>query len=253
MSSLSLYVENLGVSYGAKRVLEEISFEVSGGSLVSIIGCNAGGKTTLLKALAGLVKRSGEVRIEEENQIVTTSVISYVPQLTQVSSRLSVFEMVLLGLVKNLSWSVSAEIFEKVDATLHALHIDHLSSDPVFSLSGGQKQLVFMAQAFVSKPRVLLLDEPTSALDLRHQLIVMQAARRYAKETGAVTVCVVHDLLTAARFSDRILLLDQGRVRLYDDPASVLKPDVLSDVYRVSVHVEQTENNLISVIPIDPL
>ena len=91
------------------------------------------------------------------------------------------------------------------------MQISHLADRPVASLSGGQKQLVFMAQAFVSRPRVLLLDEPTSALDLRHQLIVMQAARSYAKTTGAAVLAIVHDLMLAARFSDKLLRLRYSR------------------------------------------
>ena len=110
-----------------------------------------------------------------------------------------------------------------------------------------------MAQAFVSTPRVLLLDEPTSALDLRHQLIVMQAARRYTERTGAATVCVVHDLMAAARFSDRLIMLDHGRVRACGTPKEVLKPDMLEAVYRVSTHVGLTEPGFINVVPIEPL
>lgn len=127
----------------------------------------------------------------ENGKTLSNSAVAYVPQLTAVQSRLTVFEMVLLGLVNDLSLTVDGKTFDRVDAVLHAMHINELASEPVLSLSGGQKQLVFMAQAFVSSPRVLLLDEPTSALDLRHQLIVMQAARRYTERTGPQPCCVV--------------------------------------------------------------
>lgn len=238
-------------------MLRDISATLEGGELVSVIGRNGGGKTTFLKAVAGLVPHSGTVEVCESEAVRPLEAldvgIAYVPQLMQVTSRLTVFEMVLLGLVKDLSWRVTPEIFERVDETLHAMNIDRFANEPVCRLSGGQKQLVFMAQAFVSKPKILLLDEPTSALDLRHQLVVMNAARRYTDENGAITMTVVHDLMTAARFSDRLLLLGDGSVSCFDAPSRVLDPDLLAAVYQVSVSVEQTDPGFLSVIPIRPL
>ena len=250
---LTLALDNLGVAFGGKPVLRGISAELTGGELVSVIGQNGCGKTTLLKAVAGLLPKTGSVRISENDAELGTESVAYVPQLTEVTSRLTVFEMVLLGLVKELSWRVTHETFDRVDETLHAMHIDRFAHTPVCRLSGGQKQLVFMAQAFVAKPRVLLLDEPTSALDLRHQLVVMNAARAYTEKEGAVTMVIVHDLLTAARYSDRLLMLGNGTVRLFDEPATVLNPDILADVYQVSVSVERTLPGFLSVVPIKPL
>lgn len=252
-TDLQLNIENLCVSFGSKHVLENVDLTISSGQLISVIGQNGCGKTTLLKAVAGLVKSKGSIEASENGQSLCSKSIAYVPQLSTVTSRLSVFEMVLLGLVKDLSLAVDAKTFDRVDAVLHAMHIDKLASEPVHSLSGGQKQLVFMAQAFVSNPRILLLDEPTSALDLRHQLIVMQAARRYTEQTGAATLCVVHDLAAAARFSDRLLMLDQGRVRLCGRPEDVLRPALLEEVYRVSAYVGLTEPGFLNVTPIEPL
>lgn len=252
-TDLQLSIEDLCVDFGSKPVLDHVRMQVRSGELVSVIGQNGCGKTTLLKSIAGMVKARGSIRLTENRQELSGRAIAYVPQLSAVASRLTVFEMVLLGLVKDLSLTVSSETFERVDAVLHAMHIDSLSSDPVHLLSGGQKQLVFMAQAFVSNPRVLLLDEPTSALDLRHQLVVMQAARRYTERTGAATVCVVHDLMAAARFSDRLVMLDRGRVRLCGTPREVLRAENIEEVYRVSSYVGLSEPGFLSVVPIEPL
>ena len=240
--ALTLTVRNLGVEFGPKKILHDISFDVDAGELVSITGRNAAGKTTLLKAIAGLESRTGDVVLEENGKVLPKSAIAYLPQLTQVASRLSVFEMVMLGLGRRLSWRVTPDVFEQVDQTLHAMQISHLADLPVASLSGGQKQLVFMAQAFISRPRVLLLDEPTSALDLRHQLIVMEAARAYAERTGSIALAVVHDLMLA-----------DGTVRRYDTPEKVLTPDELSVVYRVEAAVERTSGGRVVVIPEKPL
>lgn len=248
-----LTLEHLGVHFGQQKVLCDINCEIAGGQLVSVIGQNGGGKTTLLKAIAGLLPHAGNVRTDLPAQESFQKSIAYVPQLSQVTSRLTVFEMVLLGLVKDLSWRVTKQTFDRVDETLHQLNINRLADVAVNRLSGGQKQLVFMAQAFVSRPKILLLDEPTSALDLRHQLVVMNAARNYTDQTKAVTIVVVHDLLTAARFSDKLLLLGEGTIKIFDTPEKVLRPETLSDVYKVSVSVEKTDPGFLNVIPLEAL
>lgn len=247
-------IDGLGVRYGSRTIFSGITADFHGGETVSVIGGNGAGKTTFLKALAGLVPHDGTVMLEEEGvRRPLDRKVAYVPQLTSVTSRLTVFEMVLLGLARGLGWRVTPEIHDRVDRTLHAMGIDRYAHEPVASLSGGQKQLVFMAQAFVSEPTVLLLDEPTSALDLRHQLIVMNAARDYARKTGAVTIAVVHDLLAASRFSDRLMLLGEGELQCFDTPEVVLSPERLEAVYRVSVSVENTRAGFRQVVPIKPL
>lgn len=248
-NTLHLALENLAVTRGSRPILSDITATLAGGEVVAVIGRNGCGKTTLLKAAAGLLPYAGRSALVEAGRELSRNHIAYLPQLAEVKSRLTVFEMVMLGLVRNLGWRVSDEILEKVDRTLHLMHIERYANDPVASLSGGQKQLVFMAQAFVSDPKALLLDEPTSALDLRHQLIVMEAARGYARRTGAVVAAVVHDLFLAARFADRLLMIDERRVRAWGTPEEVLTPDVLDEVYRVDAAVERNSLGWLSVIP----
>ena len=182
---LTLSIQNLSVHFSGNHVINDVSATLHGGEMVAVVGRNGVGKTTLIKAIARLIKRSGDVALyDDKGNLFSDRDIAYVPQLESVTSRLTAFEMVLLGLVKDLRWKVTDEQIEKVADTLAELGLDSLSRKPVCSLSGGQKQLVFMAQAFVSRPKVLLLDEPTSALDLRHQLVVMDLARKYTRENG---------------------------------------------------------------------
>lgn len=250
---IQLKLDKLAVSYGQSPVLYDICANIEGAQLISVIGHNGSGKTSLLKAIAGLIHHQGEVSVMEDGHEIASSAIRYVPQLSGTSSTLTVFEMVLLGLVKSLSWRVTQEIFDKVDATLHALEIDRLAHTAVNRLSGGQRQLVFLAQAFVSDPKVLLLDEPTSALDLRHQLIVMNAVREYTQKKKAITLVIMHDLLTAARFSQQILLLEKGTLSILDEPELVLQAQRLERIYNVSVSIEKTASDFLNVVPIKPL
>ena len=161
--------------------------------------------------------------------------------------------MVLLGLVSNLKWHVTDEQTEMVWQTLKELGIDHIARQPFHTLSGGQKQLVSMAQSLIGRPKVLLLDEPTSALDLKHQLIVMDLAERYTREQNAVTIFVVHDLMLASRYGSNLLVLHKGGIYAYDRAERILKPDLIREVYGVESRVLSLEEGYQMVLPLHPL
>lgn len=130
MTGLELRVENLNVGFGRRTVLRGISFTVHSGEFICLLGQNAAGKTTLFKAVSNLIASSGRVTLCENGKALPQSAIAYLPQLTQVQSRLTVFEMVMLGLGRRLSWRVTPDIFERVDQTLHAMQISHLPTVP---------------------------------------------------------------------------------------------------------------------------
>ena len=208
---LQMEMKHLTISYGKKEVIKDVSCFFEGGKVVSLIGPNGTGKTTILKAIAKLIRSHGEIIVIEDQQIKEfRESITYVPQMSVNIVNLTVFEIVLLGRVKDLTWKVEKVHLDAVADILEELHLTPLSYSKFSSLSGGQKQMVIMAQALVSRPKVLLLDEPTSALDLKHQLQVMEIARNYTKKTGAITILVLHDIALATRYSDQLVLLHEG-------------------------------------------
>lgn len=246
--------ENLHVEFGKKKVVDDISISFNGGEMVAIIGCNGVGKTTLIKAIAGLTRHTGKVNLfDGDKKLNTKEEIAYVPQLGSLNTKLTVFEMILLGLVNNLKWHVTKEQIESVEKIIAEMNLQSISMQSFNTLSGGQKQLVSMAQSLISKPKVLLLDEPTSALDLRHQLVVMDLAQKYTRENGAITIFVVHDLMLASRYGTKLLILDKGKIKAYDKPEYVLKPDLLEEIYKVEVSVEETKAGFLHAIPLCPL
>lgn len=250
---IRMELANIGVSFQEKTVIQDISAVLDGGRLTAIIGPNGTGKTTMIKAIAKLIKSRGNVLLQDDDgSVMPWNSIAYVPQMAATTSDLTVFEMVLLGRVKELSWKVELRHLEAVTRVLTELNLLSLSYSAFSRLSGGQRQLVTMAQALVSKPRVLLLDEPTSALDLRHQLEVMEIAQRYTRETGAITVVVLHDLALAARYSDNIFLLHEGNLAKAGLPADVLDAELLQRVYQVEVDVSVSNGGYTTVTPIRP-
>ena len=249
-----LETRNITVSFGRKTVLDHISADFPAGSMTAVIGSNGVGKTSYLKAISRLVRCRGDVCIVEDGErSYDRKRIAYVPQLGSVQTRLTVFEMVLLGLVNNLKWHVTAEQTDRVYAILKELGLEPIATQPFNTLSGGQKQLVSMAQSLISKPKVLLLDEPTSALDLRHQLIVMELAKSYTRDMNAITVFVVHDLLLASRYGEQLLVLHDGGVLAFDRAERVLKPDLIEEVYGVTARVEKTPEGFMTVLPMHAL
>lgn len=249
-----LETKDISVRFGNHIVLDSISVDFHAGHMTAVIGSNGVGKTTYLKAIAHLIPSSGTIALREDGEAhYNEKEIAYVPQLGALQTKLTVFEMVLLGLVHHLRWHVTEEQIDRVYEILRELNLTALAEQPFQTLSGGQKQLVSMAQSLIAKPKVLLLDEPTSALDLRHQLIVMDIAREYTVRQNAVTIFVVHDMMLASRYGKELLVLHENRVRACGRAEEVLTPELIAEVYNVSADVIPTEQGHRMVLPIKPL
>ena len=249
----TLQIDSLSCAYKGKPVLNCVHAEFSSGRLTAILGRNGAGKTTLIRCIAGLHDYCGKVRLTDKEKVLDRSHIAYLPQLEKITSSLTAFETILLGLTKQLTWKVSQEQLQKVSDVIRELKLEALADTPVKSLSGGQKQLVFLAQAFVSEPKILLLDEPTSALDIRRQLVVMDTVAKYCKEKDAIALFVIHDLMLASRYSDSILFLHDGKVHALDRPENVLHSSVIDPIYQIESLIEKNSLGLTTLTPIRPL
>lgn len=249
---MSLEIDNLRAGYGKKQVLEQLSLEpLAAGSFIGVIGPNASGKSTLFKAIAGLLKTTtGSIQLHGQEitrakRKVRSSLIAYMPQAYGCNALLSVFESVLLALKQHSAWQVSAADIARTTAILSSLNLQNLATRGIAELSGGQSQMVAVAQTLVREPQVILLDEPTSALDLHHQLAIMGAIReemhkRAAQGAAPVVMAALHDLNLAAKFCDRLILLSQGRMLADGLPADILALPELATTYRVETSLEKT-------------
>jgi iron complex transport system ATP-binding protein len=240
---VSLAVDDLRFAYGPTAVLRGVSTpSLPVGAITALVGPNAAGKTTLLKCMAGLLRYTGTILLD--GQDVTrmrrdelTRRVSYLPQEVPVHAVLTAFEAVLLAKQQGFSWRVREEDLALVERTLAELDITHLAMRYLNELSGGQRQLVSIAQALIRRSEVLLLDEPTSSLDLQRQLEVLALVRRVAGERGVTTVVTLHDLNLAGRFAEHIIVLHDGQVYAAGPPDVVLTAAMLRDVYGVHGHV----------------
>lgn len=247
-----LEIIDMSVSLGRKPVLTGISAQFAAGETVALIGPNGTGKSTLQKAIAGLIPASGELRLEGRlpSHTQRRTRIAYMPQDTGSAGALSVFEVMLLGRIGALGLRVAPEIRQEALAILERFDLGPLAYRPVSALSGGQRQLVFLAQSLFRAPQVLLLDEPTAALDLRHQLIVLEHVRSDARARGTVALVAMHDLSLAARFADRILCLHNGGIAAEGGPEDVLNVELLGRVYGAVVEVTRSASGNLTVAPL---
>lgn len=217
---MNISLQSLSVAYGSRVVLHPICLDAQPGRVLGIVGPNGSGKSTLVKAVAGQVKASGQLLFNGSAQRPTA--IGYMPQDQLALAALSVLEVVLLGRLHQLRLKVQPDDLAAVRRVLQRLGIESLAGRDVRELSGGQRQMVFLAQALVSQPKVLLLDEPISALDICHQLEVLEVVHQTTRQQGLTTLLVLHDLNAAARFCDDVALLKDGQLLACGSPAQGL-------------------------------
>ncbi len=249
-----LLIQDLALKVGRKQVLKRVDAQFKAGEFSAILGPNGAGKTTLLKAVMGILPYSGNISATDKNgSALPPTSFSYLCQLNKSPSQLTVIEVVLLGLVHQLNWRISEEQEKKAENMLRELGLIDIATRPFSQLSGGQQQLVSLAQALVSQPDVLLLDEPTSALDLKHQVQVLDLARQYTLANNTITIAVLHDLSLAASYCDHLILLNDGEVQHSGSPDCVLEPEKLSQIYQVQVDVGCCIHGHTHVTPVRPL
>ena len=233
---VALQLDGVGARYGRHPIFSHISTgRIEGGCLTALIGPNAAGKSTLFKRIAGLIKGDGVVHLDGQ---MTANPICYMPQDTGANAVLTVFESVLLAAKQGANWQVADQDLVEIDGILASLGITDLAFRDLGQLSGGQRQLVAIAQALIRKPSVLLMDEPTSALDLFRQIEVLQYMHRLAREKSMAILVALHDLNHAMRYCDHVLVVSNGKLVASGTTHDVITPAMLRDVWRVEARIE---------------
>ena len=232
---MRIETRDLSVRYCDMLALDGLSLNTRPGEILAIIGPNGSGKSSLIKAIAGLVKAEGEVLFDGARH--RPACIGYMAQDIAGRAALTVMEAVLLGRLGQLGLRLRPEDIRAASRILTELDLVHLAARYLGELSGGQRQIVYLAQALAAEPRILLLDEPISALDLRHQIEVLGVVHELTRGRQLTTVCVLHDLNAAARFADRLALMCEGRLVAFGAPAEVLTARDIRRAFEVEADV----------------
>jgi iron complex transport system ATP-binding protein len=237
-----LTIKGVSFSYNHHReILSDINFSLSRGELLGIIGPNGSGKTTLLKVISGILKPSkGSIFLlnQDLNNFSIEKIakfISVVPEDTWVTFNFKAKEVVFMGRLPYIS-RLKGETLEDYRISREAMKKTHslsLSENNIQEISGGERQRVFMAKALAQTPQLLLLDEFTSHLDLKYKYEMLNLLKKALKEEGLTIISIFHDLNLASIASDRLILLNEGRIEQIGTPQEVLNSENLQKVYGV--------------------
>lgn len=223
-------------------ILDGVDLRAEAGSLTALVGPNGAGKSTLMRILAGsLAPAAGEVRLagrrpRECKPRELALIRAALPQRYGLEFEFRVREVAALGRFPYQGGVRSAEARSVVAQVLADTELTELADRRFPALSAGEQARVMFARVLVQQAPVLLLDEPTAVLDIRHQHLVMELARRAAR-TGGATVVVLQDLNLAAGYADQVGVMEEGRMRAFGPPAEILRPNLLTEVYRRRIEV----------------
>ena len=238
-AAVLLQARGVSVRLGGALVVQQADVTLQAGELIALVGPNGAGKTTLIRALAGLVPADGEVRLGE-HRLETLSgrerarAVAYLPQGHVVHWPMQVAAIVALGRHPHRDPFTTPSPRDRaaVGRAMERTAIETFAERAVTTLSGGERARVALARALASEAPLLLADEPTASLDPRHQLVVMELLRRAAHDGGGV-LAILHDLTLAARFADRVLVMDKGRIVADGPPGEALSPGRVAQVFGV--------------------
>lgn len=251
-----LRVDSLSCMIESKAILQDISFTVSQGDYLAIVGPNGAGKTTLLRCLNRLVRYQGAIKlrqraIESYSRKEQARQIAYVQQITS-SLPFTVREYLMLSRYPHLKWFAATGSSDecKVNEAIMAVGLSDWIDRPIDTLSGGERQKVFLAAALVQEPQILLLDEPTTYLDYRRQKEIHLLLRRLHRTARTTMIEVTHDLNHAALHSDRILALAAGRIAFFGPPTELMNHRRLESIFETPMQLaNHPETGMPMVVP----
>lgn len=242
---------HVGVHLGGREVLSDVTFALEQGEMLAVLGSNGAGKSTLLRLILGLLRPDqGTITVLGEQAQRGNGAIGYVPQHQTLSRELPLRarDFVHLGL-DGTQWGMRLQAADgdaRVQEALEAVDATGYADAPVGRLSGGEQQRLFLAQALVGNPGLLLLDEPLSNLDLRSRRDVVQLVRRVSRERNIAVAFVAHDVNPLLGSLDRVLYLAGGRA-VSGTVDEVIQSDVLTALYRFPVTVVRVEGHILVV------
>lgn len=248
-------VEDLSATLGGRNVLRHVSFTLGRGEFVGLLGPNGVGKSTLIKALLGLVPAQGSVSMDGHDVAALTPsararLMAYLPQDRDIAWDLNAEAVVALGRIphRRPMQPLSAADEHAIAAAMSQTDIGHLRGRSVAEMSGGERNRTLIARALAQNAPLLIADEPVAGLDPAHQIAAMELFSALAEQGGAVLI-TLHELHLAARWCRRILMLDRGRLVADGPPAKVLTPERLAAVYGVETFRADTPHGLV-VMPV---
>lgn len=236
-------VRNLTKRYESKEVVKNVTLNIEKGMITSFIGPNGAGKSTLLSMISRLMDTSGgEVQIDgiplgnwKSKELAKK--ISILRQSNNLNVKLTVRELVSFGRFPYSAGNLTDEDNRFIDQAIDYLKLKDIEDAYINELSGGQKQRAYIAMVIAQDTEYILLDEPLNNLDMKHAVEIMKILRSIVDELGKTVVIVIHDINFASCYSDKIVALQDGRIKYYDDTEKIINTKVLNEVFDMEFNV----------------
>lgn len=240
-----LHTKNVTLAYNNKIVAKELNLEILQGKITVLIGPNASGKSTILKALSRTLKpKEGTVYLNNQdiNKKASKEIakqIAFLSQSPSAPESLTVTELVSYGRFPYQKWGMGLENqdYQAIETALKKTGLNNLAHKTLNSLSGGQKQVAWLAMILAQDTNILLLDEPTTFLDVAHQLSLLKLLTKLNSESGCTIVMVLHDINQAARYAQHIIVISEGTIFARGTPHEVITTPLLKQVFAVNADV----------------
>ena len=226
--------KNLTISYD-KKVIDNISFKIEEGKVNILMGRNGSGKSTILNAISGIKSYEGEIK--------TDGKVSYLNQNINSKAKFTVFDTILLGKVADLSLRITDNDKKDVEKILDLLDIREYKDKYINRLSGGEVQKVFIGQALVANPKILLLDEPVSALDLKNQYDIMRIIKDLTEKLNLTTLISLHQIALIEKFADNIILIDNNKIYRQGQSKEVMDEVMFRDIFEMETDIRDFDGN----------
>lgn len=244
-------VNAVNKSFGSKQVLTDINVELLKGKFTSIIGANGSGKSTLLSTIAKLEEvDSGVISLDDTNidSIIREQLavkLSFLRQSNTPHMRFTIRELISFGRYPYSKGNLTEDDEAKINEVINYFELKALESRFIDQVSGGQKQLAYIAMLAVQDTDYMMLDEPLNNLDIKHSKQVMRILKQYAHDFNKSIILVIHDINFAVSYSDNIIALKDGVAIASDSISKVIKPEILKEVYDVDFNVSEIDGKMI--------
>ena len=246
-------LKNVTKKYGSRTIIDNVSLDIPKGKIIAFIGSNGTGKSTLLSIMIRtLSKDSGSIFIDgkEIEMWESTSLarkISILKQHNNINIRLTVYDLVSFGRFPYSQGKLTKEDKKHLDDALKYLEIEHLKDRFIDELSGGQRQIAFIAMIIAQDTDYILLDEPLNNLDMRYCVHIMKNIKRLVKEKGKTVIIVVHDINFASVYANHIIAMKDGKIIKNDLKEKVITENILKQVYNMYIKVKDIDGESICI------
>ena len=231
--------------YGEKSVLDDVSLELPEGKFIAFIGSNGAGKSTLISVISRtLAKNSGEVFVEGKsvsnwNTRELSKVLSILRQQNTINVKLTVRELVSFGRFPYSQGRLTKEDIEKIDDAISYMELQDLQGCYLDELSGGQRQMAFIAMIIAQDTKYMFLDEPLNNLDMRHSVQIMQVLKRLVAERGKTVMVVIHDINFVSCYAEHVVAMKDGKIVKQGIVTDIIEKGTLRTIYDMDIHVQK--------------